>query len=400
MSLSGMSKKPSDRPEFPRAVSALSRTTSNNGEGKMCKKIGNATLGPTVNMADGRHYVSETRVILAGKTGSGKSSTGNTLLGNPQAFQTSAGQKSVTNRSMYSTCTYNSRSVVVIDTPGLFDTEMSKEEVKREITRCFAWAAPGPHVMLLMIPSNVRYTQEYHDTVKSYVDLFGEGILKLTLIVFTKSDLLETDLNNETRFRKNLHERLEEFLCKTGNKPVFVDNRASNKDSEREKLFAAIEEIVMSSRKPFQNYALKLTDTHLTSVETVRGMQVHVPEAITEDHEENSSDYQTEKDEKVPFERTATREDIPKDGGEKDGSTSEKVPFERTATREDIPKDGGEKDGSTSEKVPFERTATREDIANDEGEKDGIIERLIQVLSDFFDSFFYLLLGKQKKPTK
>ena len=39
-----------------------------------------------------------------------------------------------------------------MDTPGLFDTEVSDAETLKEITRCMVLTSLGPHVLLLVIP--------------------------------------------------------------------------------------------------------------------------------------------------------------------------------------------------------------------------------------------------------
>ncbi|RXN12717.1 interferon-induced very large GTPase 1-like protein [Labeo rohita] len=44
-------------------------------------------------------------------------------------------------------------------TQGLFDTELTNEEIQREIRHCISMILPGPHVFLLLIPLG-RYTQE------------------------------------------------------------------------------------------------------------------------------------------------------------------------------------------------------------------------------------------------
>ncbi|XDV11430.1 hypothetical protein PO909_000372 [Leuciscus waleckii] len=52
---------------------------------------------------------------------------------------------------------------------------MSEEELKKEILKCFYMSAPGPHVFLLVIRLDVRFTVEEKKTVKWIQKNFGEN---------------------------------------------------------------------------------------------------------------------------------------------------------------------------------------------------------------------------------
>lgn len=153
----------------------------------------------------------ELRIMVIGSSGPSQFLLTNFILGREEfsedVYSIASSQKNVGELV--------GRRVTVVNGPNLYDKDLSKSKMRKELRRSMCLSAPGPHAILIAFELE-KISPNDLKTPKLVKNKFGENVLNYSMILFVYDGHLSSRALNDKVMRTDWHlrELVEQCSCR------------------------------------------------------------------------------------------------------------------------------------------------------------------------------------------
>lgn len=123
------------------------------------------------------------------------------------------------------------KKIVLVDTPGIFDTDVPNDKTQTEIMQCISITSPGPHAFIMVV-NLARFTEEEMKTIDHFVKYFGETVYQYFIVLFTRKDELDSENVSLKDYLSNIPPKLREFIEKCDERIIAFNNKLKGNESD------------------------------------------------------------------------------------------------------------------------------------------------------------------------
>ncbi|XP_048238518.1 GTPase IMAP family member 9-like [Haliotis rufescens] len=156
-------------------------------------------------------------LVLIGRHGAGKTAVIESLLGKRLKVSTPAGDIGNTYK-----ITTPGMALKVIETPGFF-AAVDINTCKSKLVGTIRTSTPSTDAFGMVIQIG-RFTTEKGKMIDLFQEIFGEGVFRFTIVIFTKLDELTYDDMTLDEFLQDSTPELQRFLTACGGRYIGFDN--------------------------------------------------------------------------------------------------------------------------------------------------------------------------------
>uniref|UniRef100_A0A8C6S722 AIG1-type G domain-containing protein n=1 Tax=Neogobius melanostomus TaxID=47308 RepID=A0A8C6S722_9GOBI len=118
--------------------------------------------------------------------------------------------------------TVNGRNLRLIDTPGLFDTDLDNTTYSSDIAKLLIECASGVHAFLILLKVE-KFTKHEKQVIETLLKQFTKKALKYTTVVFTHGDQLPDEETIDSWVKGN--KKVKTLVQKCGGRCHVFDNK-------------------------------------------------------------------------------------------------------------------------------------------------------------------------------